>query len=31
LRRENAELSRANEILQSASDVFAAELDGGKK
>jgi transposase len=27
LRRENAELCRANEILKSASAFFAAELD----
>jgi transposase len=27
LRRENAELRRANEILKSASAFFAAELD----
>jgi transposase len=31
LRRENAELRRANEILKSASAFFAAELDGRKK
>ena len=28
LRRENAELRRANEILKAASSFFAAELDG---
>ena len=27
LKRENAELRRANEILKAASDFFAAELD----
>jgi transposase len=27
LRRENAELRRANEILKAASALFAAELD----
>jgi transposase len=27
LRRENAELRRANEILKAASSFFAAELD----
>lgn len=27
LRRENAELKRSNEILKSAANVFAAELD----
>jgi transposase len=27
LRRENAELKRANEILKSAASFFAAELD----
>ena len=31
LRRENAELRRANEILKSASAFFAAELDGRKR
>jgi transposase len=31
LRRENAELCRANEILKSASAFFAAELDGSKR
>ena len=28
LKRENAELRRANEILKAASAFFAAELDG---
>jgi transposase len=31
LRRENAELRRANEILKSASAFFAAELDGRRR
>ena len=30
LKRENAELRKANEILRAASVSFATELDGGR-